>query len=290
MRFWITKTGDVPIREQLVRQVILGILSEDLPPGHRLPSVRALSRLHRIHANTVSAAYHQLLERGWLEFRRGSGLYVRRASSPQDGRDDLHHLLAELLKIAQSHGHEPEHVLRRLEQMIRPCLYDRILIVEPEDAMREILHAEIREQVRFPVEAVAAVASSGGHPRESLVVALATRTGIVNQPCIPLRLRSVRGSLEGQQRPDPGAIVSIVSRSAEIRDWARAMLVAVGLDPECLCEVDTTTAGWPERLAISALVVADVIAARNVPAGLQVKVFRVIADSSIAELKQFCRE
>lgn len=74
MRFWLPKTSELPVREQLIRQVILGILSQDLPPGHKLPSVRALARRHRIHSNTVSSAYHDLLERGWLELRRGSGL------------------------------------------------------------------------------------------------------------------------------------------------------------------------------------------------------------------------
>lgn len=36
MRFWITKNSEVPIREQLFRQVRLAILSEDLPAGHKL--------------------------------------------------------------------------------------------------------------------------------------------------------------------------------------------------------------------------------------------------------------
>jgi hypothetical protein len=33
-------------------------------------------------------------------------------------------------------------------------------------------------------------------------------------------------------------MISIVSRSAEIRYWARTMLLAVGIDPQCVCEVD----------------------------------------------------
>jgi hypothetical protein len=66
------------------------------------------------------------------------------------------------------------------------------------------------------------------------------------------------------------------------------MLIAVGLDPDSLSEIDATRQGWQERLARNALVVADVIAARELPAGSQPRVFRVIADSSIAELKQFC--
>jgi hypothetical protein len=66
------------------------------------------------------------------------------------------------------------------------------------------------------------------------------------------------------------------------------MLIAVGLDPECLCEVDVASDGWQDRLGLSALVVTDVVAARELPAGCHAKVYRVIADSSIAELKQFC--
>src|ERR1700730_11735520 len=111
MRFWITKNSELPIREQLVRQVLLAILSEDLPSGHKLPSVRALARRHRIHSNTVSAAYHDLLQQGWLELRRGSGLYVR-ALKQEPG--EIEPLLTALLQTARRQGFEPEAVLRRL--------------------------------------------------------------------------------------------------------------------------------------------------------------------------------
>jgi DNA-binding transcriptional regulator YhcF (GntR family) len=84
MRFWVTKHDDLSVHEQLVRQVTLGILSH-LPPGHKLPSVRALARRHQIHPNTVSAAYHDLLGRGWLELRPGSGMYVRPLDSAGKG-------------------------------------------------------------------------------------------------------------------------------------------------------------------------------------------------------------
>jgi hypothetical protein len=83
-------------------------------------------------------------------------------------------------------------------------------------------------------------------------------------------------------------VVAIVSRSAEIRYWSRAMLIAVGLDPECLCEIDATIVGWQERLGMGAFVVTDIVSVRELPDGFQARVFRVIADSSIAELKQFC--
>ena len=39
MRLWLNRTGDVSLREQLITQVVLGILSRELAPGQRLPKM-----------------------------------------------------------------------------------------------------------------------------------------------------------------------------------------------------------------------------------------------------------
>lgn len=289
MRFWITKGSDVPVREQLVRQVLLGILSEDFPAGRKLPSVRALARRHGIHSNTVSAAYHDLLERGWLELRKGSGLYVRPLHAFRDGEEGLDRLLAVLLQSARGLGHEPEEVLTRLEHMVRPRAYRQILIVEPDQAMREILKAEIAEHVGDRVDA--AEASSGDST--SLVVSLPTRAASVRRGLaagtlfVPLRIRSVHGALEGHLKPPKAAVISIASRSAEIRFWGRAMLIAFGVDADSLQELDTSETGWAERLKFSTFVVTDVVTATGLPSGCPARVFRVVADSSLTEIKEF---
>ena len=77
MRLWLSKNSEVPIREQLVTQIVFGIVSNDLKVNERLPSTRDLARRYDIHANTVSAAYRELARRDWVEFRKGSGVYVR---------------------------------------------------------------------------------------------------------------------------------------------------------------------------------------------------------------------
>ncbi len=291
MRFWITKNGEIPVREQLVRQVLLGILSEDLPAGHKLPSVRAMARRHQIHSNTVSGAYHDLLEQGWLELRRGSGLYVR----PQPSGDgQLDQLLAAMLQSARRQNYEPEEVLHRLEHMIHPVAYERVLIAEPEPAMREILQAELVESLSVPIAAADSNLPELDPAGRALVVALPTRAAKIRRqlprgvPCIALRVRSVRASIEGQAKPSSDTVITIVSRSAEIRLWSRAMLISVGLDPDSLAEIDAADAGWQDRLGHRAIAVTDLVTAREVPDGCQARVFRVIADSSIAELKQFC--
>jgi len=240
MRFWITKNSEVPIHEQLVRQVVLAILSEDLPAGDKLPSIRALARRYGIHSNTVSAAYHDLLNQGWLELRRGSGLYVRH---PNPGRpaaaEDAHELdvlLTNLLSAARDRGHPPLEVLHRLEQMILPRDYTHIAVIETDPGMVEILQAEIREQVPIPVEAIE-LSRLADIPTSGLAVALPTRAAAVRErlprgiPFMSLRLRSVRGSLEEHTRPAPNTLISIVSGSSDFLRWARAVLIAVGLDP-----------------------------------------------------------
>ena len=277
MRFWVTKNSEVPVREQLVRQVLLGILSEDFPAGRKLPSVRALARRHGIHLNTVSAAYHDLLQRGWLELRKGSGLYVRPLHAAADGKETLDRLLTGLLQSARGLGHEPEDVLMRLEHLVRPSTFSQIVIVEPDPAMREILKTELAQHVGGRVEAM----DTGGTPTPgSVVVALPTRAPAVRRGLpagtffVPLRLRSVHDAMEGETRPPKEAVVSIASSSAEIRYWARAMLIAAGLHADSLHEVDTGGRGWQDRLKLSHLVITDVVTAGVLPSSCPARVFR----------------
>ena len=301
MRFWITKNGEVPVKEQLVRQVLLGILSADLPAGQKLPSVRALARRHRIHSNTVSAAYHDLLERGWLELRRGSGLYVRPLDAGSQ-EPELDNLLTTLLQAATRKGHEPEEVLRRLEQLVRPRSYERILVVDPEPGIREIVCAEIAEQVPTSIESIDPGELSGiPNIGRFLIVTLATQVAVVrrNLPfgavCVPLRLRSVLNTPHStaQSKPRPGLHWS---RSFPAQPTGQVLGAGhadrpVGLGPsEFMSEIDAQDHdfGCLACLAHATLVVTDVVMARELPPGCPATVLRVVADSSIVELKQLC--
>jgi DNA-binding transcriptional regulator YhcF (GntR family) len=292
MRFWITKNSELSVREQLVRQVQLGILSEDLPPGYKLPSIRAVARRHRIHANTVSAAYHDLLTQKWLELRRGSGLYVLPLYNSGDLAFDLNGLLAKLLEQARAHGYQPEDVLQKLTYLLHPCKYERVLIAEPRAPMREILTAELEE--RLGIAAGPFTPADHNGLRGSVIVALPSQAAEARASLppdvllLPLRLRSVQEALAGQSRPSPDTVVAIVSKSAELRQGARAMLIAVGLEPECLNDVDAGRADWRERLGQESLIITDIARARDLPPERVALVFRVIADSSIAQLKQLC--
>jgi hypothetical protein len=164
-------------------------------------------------------------------------------------------------------------------------------VVEPDPAMREILVAEIGEHVTVAIETAELTALPSD---DALIAALSTREAMVREHLAPaarfflLRLRSVRGSLEGQVRPSASAILTIVSRSSDFRQWARAILIAVGIEPDCLSEVDTALPGWQERASAGTLAITDVVAARLLPPACLRRIFRVISDASLAELAQSC--
>jgi hypothetical protein len=141
-----------------------------------------------------------------------------------------------------------------------------VLIAEPEAELRAILMAEIEEHAGVPVGEYVAGYSEAAEGDGAVVASLPGHSQLSH--AMTLRLRSVGGSLEGQARPAADSVVTIVSRSATIRRAARAMLIAVGLAADALSEVDPAVDGWRERLGLSALVICDGIAARELPAGL----------------------
>ena len=72
----IRNTGDVPIYEQIVRQVKEQILRGELREGDALPSMRLLARDLRISVITTKRAYEELERDGFLTTVPGKGCFV----------------------------------------------------------------------------------------------------------------------------------------------------------------------------------------------------------------------
>src|SRR5699024_1067572 len=68
--------SEVPIYEQLKSEIIIGIASKQIAKGERLPSVRAMARDIGINLHTVSKAYTQLKDEGYLLIHRQRGVVV----------------------------------------------------------------------------------------------------------------------------------------------------------------------------------------------------------------------
>jgi DNA-binding transcriptional regulator YhcF (GntR family) len=43
MKIWLSKNSEIPVREQLITQIALGIASKDLKTGERLPSTSEIA-------------------------------------------------------------------------------------------------------------------------------------------------------------------------------------------------------------------------------------------------------
>ncbi len=311
MKFWLSKNSAVPLREQLATQIMLGIVSCDLQPGQKLPSTRELARRFQIHLNTVSAAYRDLAARGWVEFRKGSGIYVRplpideentdeknAAESALDTQRELDRLVSSFLQAARVRGFTPDEIAARLALRLNAPPPDHFLIVEPDAELRRILIAEIGEAGEFPVrgmnpeDCAEAKDLSRAMPVAMYGQAEAARAALpVGMSCELIRSRSVSETLRAEEAPPPpDALIAVVSRWPEFLRWSRTILIAAGIDHAALSFHDARTKNWHRGLRASHFVITDAVTAAELPAGCTARVFRIISDDSLAQLQALCKE
>ena len=296
MQIWLAKKSEIPVRDQLVTQIILGILSADLRPGQRLPSTRELARRLRIHANTVSAAYRQLEAERWVEMRRGSGVFVHSASAQQSVPADLKvdHLIAGLFRAAREQGVPLSTLQSRLKLWLAARPPDHFLVIEPEEELRAIVVSEIAQAVPFPVRGAAFDACRDAATLAHAVpVVLPSKFEKVraalpaDSECIALQVRSVPASLAAWMPAPKDALVVVASRWPDFLKWARTLLTAAGFAAEAVEFRDARKPRWQRGLEIASAVVCDSLTARDVPKQCRTIVFPLLADSCLAQLRQF---
>jgi GntR family transcriptional regulator len=294
MQIWLARGSEVSVREQLVTQVILGILGGDLAPGQRLPSTRELARRFHLHPNTVSSGYRQLARERWVEHRRGSGVFVcaNQPEMPHTPALALDHIIATLLRSARQAG-VPLPALRvRLRQWLELQPPGQFLLIEPNEELRRIVMAEMAESVSLPVLGCGLEADWKALPG-SIPVALSNRLAAVRQALqngtevLTLRFRSVPSSLVKWLPAPAGALVGVASRWPDFLKMARTMLSAAGFDPESLVLRDVRQANWQRGLKQTTAVVCDTLTAKQLPAGCRAIPFPLLAESSIEELRRY---
>jgi DNA-binding transcriptional regulator YhcF (GntR family) len=298
MQLWFARGSDVSIREQLVTQVILGILSDDLAPGQRLPSTRELARRFSLHPNTISSGYRQLARERWVEFRHGSGVYVQAAKpetaqSPELALDQaIAQAIAQLFSSARKLGVSLPTLRARLRQWLELQPPDHFLLIEPDEELRRILSAEIAQAVSFPVNSCGiedcAKSLDGGIP-----ATLPNRVAKVRDllpagtELLTLQVRSVPTSLAGYLPAPASALVGVASRWPEFLKIARAMLNAAGFDPDSLVFRDAREPNWQRGLKQTAAVICDSLTAAELPAGCRAIPFPLLSEQSITDLRHY---
>jgi len=76
------RAGGMSLQASLRGCIVQAILTGRLTPGTALPSSRVLSQLLALSRNTVTAAYQQLMDDGYLESRLRSGVFVAQNARP----------------------------------------------------------------------------------------------------------------------------------------------------------------------------------------------------------------
>lgn len=298
MQLTISKKNDVPVREQIVLQIIMGISSDEIKANQKLPSTRELARRLKIHSNTVSAAYQVLEKRGWVKFKSGSGVYVLPQSDvPLDKRYELDHIISAFINMARSKGYSLPEIRDRIKFWLELQPPDHFLVIEPDSELRNILVAEIEETTKFPV-----IGTSFGDCKNPAILTGAIPTALyghtnevrkslsLDTSCIFLRTASAQKELKQLKALPSDALITVVSHWSEFLNWARTILVAAGINPSTLNLHKASGKGWQTSLRVSTFIVTDSVVCKEISPKYHISVFRIISESSLAELNSFVKQ
>jgi DNA-binding transcriptional regulator YhcF (GntR family) len=289
MRLWFVHSGEVSLQDQIVTQISLGILTRELAPGERLPSVRELARRFKLHPNTVSLAYRRLDAEGWVEARRGSGVYVR---TPAAGRsvegvsgEWLDRRIASLVDSAKALGVNEDELRQRFLKALEARPATGLALVEPDAELARIVVAEIEAAIGTRVEVWETPAAADGW----VLLAMPSKVEALRARGFPVRAIRVRGvaeSLAGFLPCPRTALVGVVSGWPRFLELARTMLVAAGFDADALVVRNARAAGAWNGLTEFDAVVCDLLTARAMPKGVKAICFHLLADEGLNELRE----
>ena len=296
MRFWFSPASEVPIYRQLVTQVALAVLSGDLKPGDRLPSTRELARRFSIHPNTVSAGYRQLAREGWVEYRHGSGVYIKGEAAPSTPEQILDQHIVAFFRAVRELRMPGAAIRQRVAEWIAAPPPDHFLLIDPDPDAREILLTEIRQLTEWPAMAISLEEASKPEtllgavplcrPSRNKLVRDVLPAGI---ELVTLPIRSANKWLDPELPSLKGKLIGVVSHWIDFRETAKTMLAAAGIDPDLLVVRNPRRPRWQRGLDQTGGIICDVqtAAGRGLPEGPRVFVFSVLADAAREELSRF---
>jgi DNA-binding transcriptional regulator YhcF (GntR family) len=297
LRLWFSTASEVPIYRQLVTQVVLAILSGDLKPGDRLPSTRELARRFSIHPNTVSAGYRQLAKDKWVEYRHGSGVYIKSNAKPSSTPEQiLDRHIAAFFRAVRELRLPSVAIRQRVAEWIASPPPDRFLLIDPDADAREILLNEIQQLTTWPVSGISL--EEAAKPDALLAAIPLCRPSKVEAvrallpagiELVTLQIRSANKWLGPELPSLKERLIGVVSHWVDFREIARTMLAAAGVDPELLVVRNPHRPRWQRGLEQTGAIICDshTAATRTLPKGPRIFVFSVVAEATREELSRF---
>jgi GntR family transcriptional regulator len=296
MRLWFAPNSEVPVYRQLVTQVALAILSGDLKPGDRLPSVRDLARRYSLHPNTISAGYRQLEKEGWTERRHGSGVFVCTKKSDLTPEQLIDYHISGFFRTARDFNMPGEMVRSRVAEWLTFPPPDHLLLVDPDPEMRRILLTELASHTKFPVTGVDVKRCTRPEFLNAAIpVCRPSKTAMVRDAIpfgyeiVTLPIRSAIDWLATWLPVPASHLIGVVSRWPEFLTTARTMLLAAGLAPDTLVFRDANKPGWNYGLDEMSTILCDVHTAAHpaLPRRPVIRAFPILADNTAQELARF---
>lgn len=297
MKIWLSKNSEISIHEQIVAQITLGIASGDLKTGEKIPSTRELARRFQVHSNTVNLAYKDLAEQGLVEFRKGSGVFVREVESSKSNTDELDQIIARFLHSARTNGFELKEIQKRLQYHLALQPPDHFLLVESDEDMRRVFIEEIGKVTSRQIIGVS-VADFQRQKQSSGAQVIALSDELENiqpfvsaeKPAIFIKLNSVSASMTGQSRPSEKDLIAIVSHWEKFLLMAKMYLLAAQIDSETLILRSTREKNWQKGLDNASMIICDSLTEKQFANDKRIRVFRLISDESLNELKNLYGE
>ena len=294
MKIWLSKNSEVPVREQLITQFALGIVSKDLKTGERLPSTSEIARRFGVHANTVGSAYQKLAEQGLIEFKKGSGFFV--SENKQTNLNDkfkLDALVAQFFRNAQTLGFSTAEIKANLQKWFSIQPPECFLVVESDECFREILIEEIKQATNFKVVGTSFEEFQNKKQNSNKIFAAMIdekpKIETILPPdktCVYLKARSVSNSMTGETRPSKSNLIAVVSGWEKFLLWSKTILVAANVESDSIILRLTSDKDWRKGLQNVSMIICDSLAAEKFPNDARVKVFRAIADDSIRDVQK----
>jgi DNA-binding transcriptional regulator YhcF (GntR family) len=292
----LNRRGGVPLPDQLVTQLELRILDGSLAHGQRLPSVRALARLLKVHHNTVSAAYQELARVGCVDLQRGSGVFVRHAGPtalPEaKGLDEIIRLA---LHAAFQRGFSGTEIRHAVERWLAAAPPDHVVIVDPAPEMGKLLGHELRDLLGIPATActIKEVEREPWRLSGALTLVLpyyvaAVKAAAPSATVEVVTLEAGEADRRAVAALPAGSIVLFVSHSPALLDFARIFLSSLRGD-EILIETRLleSTREWKRLVRAADLVLTDALSTELARAAgaRKLREIRVVQPAALQRLR-----
>lgn len=113
----ISNTSNIPIYEQITKQIKEQIINGTLAPGEPLPSIRNLAKELQISVITTKRAYEELEKEGFIVTLPGKGSFVAETNTEfikEQQIKKIEDLIENAVSIAKSLGLKKEDIMELL--------------------------------------------------------------------------------------------------------------------------------------------------------------------------------